>query len=58
MSKKDTKTQTTEREKYALWIDHDLLKRLRNYHEEVGVPVSESIRRAIEAYVKTLPRSR
>jgi hypothetical protein len=57
MGKKVT-TKTATHEKYAFWIEHGPLKRLRDYEEEVGVPVSESIRRAVEAYVKTLPKSR
>lgn len=57
MSKKVT-SKSAEREKYALWLDNDSLKALRQYQEDVGVPVSESIRRAVEAYVKTLPKSR
>ena len=57
MSKKVT-SKSAEREKYALWLDNDSLAALRAYQEQVGVPVSESIRRAVEAYVKTLPKSR
>ena len=57
MSKK-VASKSAEREKYALWLDNDSLKALRQYQEDVGVPVSESIRRAVEAYVKTLPKSR
>jgi hypothetical protein len=47
-------TKTKEREKYAVYIDRADLERLREYQERVGVPVSESIRRAIAAYVETL----
>ena len=55
MSKKVTKpTLSDNREKYALWLDNDSLKFLRQYQEVVGVTVSESIRRAVKAYVKTL----
>jgi hypothetical protein len=43
------------REKYAVWIDNDDLDRLREYQQKVGVPVSESVRRAIKTYLETLP---
>ena len=46
--------KTTKREKYAVWIDNDDLDRLREYQQRVGVPVSESVRRAIKMYVETL----
>jgi hypothetical protein len=52
------KTRTPDREKYAMYLDSDSLAALRAYQQQVGVPVSESIRRAVEAYVKTLPKSR
>jgi hypothetical protein len=47
-------TKTEDREKYTLWLDNDVLKRLRQYQEEVGVPVSVSVRKALEAYVNEL----
>ena len=50
--------KTKDREKYAVCLDNDSLKALRAYQEQIGVTVSESIRRAVEAYVKTLPKSR
>jgi hypothetical protein len=50
--------KTKDREKYAVWIDREPLAKLRQYQKDVGVPVSESIRRAIEAYLETLPRKR
>ena len=50
--------KTEDREKYAVWIDREPLAQLRQYQEDVGVPVSESIRRAIDAYLETLPRKR
>jgi hypothetical protein len=50
--------KTKGREKYAVWIDREPLAKLRQYQEDVGVPVSESIRRAIDAYLETLPRKR
>jgi len=46
--------KTKKREKYAVWIDNDDLDRLREYQQTVGVPVSESVRRAIKAYLKVL----
>ena len=46
--------KTNKREKYAVWIDNDDLDRLREYQQTVGVPVAESIRRAIKAYLETL----
>jgi len=46
--------KTKNREKYAVWIDNDDLDRLREYQETVGVPVSESVRRAIKAYLENL----
>lgn len=47
--------KTKKREKYAVWIDNDDLDRLREYQKRVGVPVSESVRRAIKAHLQTLP---
>jgi Ribbon-helix-helix domain len=58
MAKKAVTTRTADREKFALWLDNDLLKRLRDYQEDVGVPVSVSIRKAIEAFVETLPKAK
>ena len=46
--------KTKNREKYAVWIDNDDLDCLREYQETVGVPVSESVRRAIKAYLEIL----
>jgi hypothetical protein len=46
--------KTKKREKYAVWIDNGDLDRLREYQRKVGVPVSESVRRAIKAYLETL----
>jgi hypothetical protein len=50
--------QTKKREKYAVWIDNDDLDRLREYQQTVGVPVSESVRRAIKAYLEILANRR
>lgn len=50
--------KTKDREKYAVWIDREALAQLRQYQEDVGVPVSESIRRAIDAYLDALPKKR
>ena len=46
--------RTKKREKYAVWIDNDDLDRLREYQQTIGVPVSESVRRAINAYLEVL----
>jgi len=46
--------KTRNREKYAVWIDNDDLDRLREYQQTVGVPVSESVRRAIKKYLEVL----
>jgi Ribbon-helix-helix domain len=46
--------KTKKREKYAVWLDNDDLDRLREYQQAVGVPVAESIRRAIKAYLETV----
>ena len=48
--------KTKRREKYAVWIDNDDLDRLREYQQRVGVPVSESVRRAIKAHLQTLEK--
>jgi hypothetical protein len=42
------------KEKYAVYMDRADLKVLRDYQAEIGVPVSESIRRAIRAYIAEL----
>lgn len=46
--------KTNKREKYAVWIDNEDLDHLREYQKRIGVPVSESIRRAVKAYVEAL----
>jgi len=54
---KQTKSRflkTKKREKYAVWIDNEDINHLREYQERVGVPVSESIRRAVKVYVEAL----
>lgn len=53
--RKNRLLKTKRREKYAVWIDNDDLDRLREYQQKVGVPVSESIRRAIKTYLQMLP---
>jgi hypothetical protein len=53
MAKKG-QTKTQDREKYAIWLDLGDLRQLREYQAKIGVPVSESIRRAIKAYLKRL----
>jgi post-segregation antitoxin (ccd killing protein) len=54
--KRKLKTKTATKEKYAIYLDQADLNRLRDYQVEVGVPVSESIRRAIAAYVEQLKK--
>jgi len=49
------KTKTPNREKYSLYLDQADLDRLRELEREIGVPVSTSVRRAVAAYVQTLP---
>jgi hypothetical protein len=51
---KKWQTETDQREKYAIWLDKNDLSKLRKQQETVGIPVSESIRRAIKAYLKKL----
>jgi hypothetical protein len=46
--------KTRKREKYAVWIDNEDLDRLREYQQTVGVPVSESVRCPIKAYLEIL----
>jgi hypothetical protein len=53
---KKPRTKTADREKYAVYIDNADLQALRDYQERIGVPVSESIRRAIASYVETLKK--
>jgi hypothetical protein len=50
--------KTRNREKYAVWIDNDDLDRLREYQQTVGVPVSESVRRAIKKYLEVLVKGK
>ena len=59
MARKRVSTvKTKDREKYAVWIDRETLAQLRQYQEDVGVPVSESIRRALDAYLEKLTKKR
>ena len=52
MKRKSTKTGT--KEKYAIYLDQADLDKLREYQVAVGVPVSESVRRAVRAYIEEL----
>jgi hypothetical protein len=52
--KRSSAKEKQDKEKYAVYMDRGDLKVLRDYQAEVGVPVSESIRRAIRAYVAEL----
>jgi hypothetical protein len=51
---KKTASTASDREKYTLWLDKAELDRLKDYQQAVGVPVSESIRRAIADYLDQL----
>jgi len=46
------KTKTADREKIALWLDRPSLDTLREIQQDIGVPVSEQIRRAVTAYLQ------
>lgn len=52
--KPQSPTMTDDKEKIALWIDRKNLATLRALKEKIGVPVSESINRAVAAYLKNL----
>jgi hypothetical protein len=53
MGRKETsKTKTADREKIALWLDRPSLDTLREIQQDIGVPVSEQIRRAVTAYLQ------
>jgi hypothetical protein len=52
--KRSSLKKKQDKEKYAVYMDTADLRVLRDYQAEVGVPVSESIRRAIRAYVAEL----
>ncbi len=45
-------TKTASREKLAIWIDLPDVAKLRALQERIGVPVSESVRRAVAEYLK------
>ena len=49
--------KTKTRQKYSLYIDDVDLRELKAYEKDVGVPVSESIRRAIACYLEYLQTS-
>jgi hypothetical protein len=44
---KKSAIKTGEREKIAVWLDHDQLAKLREIQRREDVPVSSMIRRAI-----------
>jgi hypothetical protein len=46
-------TRTADREKTAVWLDNADLAKLRAIKEKDGIPVNESIRRAVAAYLET-----
>jgi len=47
-----SKTKTADREKIAVWLDRSSLDTLREIQQDIGVPVSEQIRRAVTAYIE------
>jgi metal-responsive CopG/Arc/MetJ family transcriptional regulator len=48
----------SKRRPYTLYLDPDLLDELERLKERVGVPVSESIRRAIRAWLDGMNQER
>lgn len=46
------KMVTDTREKIALYLDRTDLEALRGIQKRLGVPVSESVRRAVAAYLR------
>ena len=52
--KRSPAKEKQDKEKYAVYMDRGDLQALRNYQAKVGVPVSESIRRAVRAYLAEL----
>ena len=40
------------KQKVAFWLESEQLAKLRAIQKEIGVPVSESIRRAIDLYLQ------
>jgi hypothetical protein len=40
------------KQKVAFWLNSEQLTKLRAIQKEIGVPVSESIRRAIDFYLQ------
>jgi hypothetical protein len=50
--KETSKTKTADREKIALWLDRSSLDTLREIQQDIGIPVSEQIRRAVAAYLE------
>jgi hypothetical protein len=45
-------TKTGEREKIAVWLEHDQLKALRASLERDGVPIAEQIRRGVDLWLE------
>jgi hypothetical protein len=45
-------TKTGEREKIAVWLEHDQLKALRTLLERDGVPIAEQIRRGVDLWLE------
>jgi hypothetical protein len=49
---KTSPTRTLEMEKFSVYLPHQVMAELRQIQFDVGVPVAESIRRAVEDYLK------
>jgi hypothetical protein len=45
-------TKTGEREKIAVWLEHDQLKALRTLLERDAVPIAEQIRRGVDLWLE------
>jgi hypothetical protein len=45
-------TKTGEREKIAVWLEHDQLKALRALLERDGMPIAEQIRRGVDLWLE------
>jgi hypothetical protein len=52
MAKKHSSTKTDQRTKVCIWFDDNVVKALREIDVEVGVTISEQIRRAVASYLR------
>lgn len=55
--KKTKAAEPEPRVKYSLYLDRADLARLQAYEQAIGVPVSESIRRAIKTHLEALKKA-